>query len=139
MVPISGIVTWSSLRISRRKASNSGSARSTSSISRTTRGEEGAGDEEALVEEGGLAPRHPVRRLGERRRPADVLCHGVAEELRVEHLLGVVPLVERLRLVEPLVALEAEQRPPQRLGHRPGEVRLPDAGRALAEQRPRHS
>ena len=36
------------------------------------------------------------------------------QELGVEELLGVLPLVERLALVEPLVALQADEMPPGR-------------------------
>ena len=68
--------------------------------------------------------------------PAVCARHRVAQELRVEHLLGVVPLVERLGLVEPLVALQSHELPRQRLRQRAGEVRLADARRALDEERP---
>ena len=41
--------------------------------------------------------------------PASHLADLVAQDLGVEELLGVLPLVERLGLVEPLVALQADQ------------------------------
>ena len=41
--------------------------------------------------------------------PAEHLADLVLEDLRVEELLGVLPLVERLGLVEALVALQADQ------------------------------
>lgn len=68
--------------------------------------EQGAGNEELPVEERGGGRGEPLGRAGAagRRR-------GLPEELGREHLLGVVPLVERLRLVEPLVALETDARP----------------------------
>ena len=67
-----------------------------------------------------------------RRRPS---ADDVAEELRVEHLLGVVPLVERLGLVEPLVALEADERPPERLGRARARSVLPTPAGPFEEQR----
>jgi hypothetical protein len=58
--------------------------------------------------------------------------------LGVEKLLGVLPFVKGFALIEPLVALEADQGPFQRLGHRSGEVGFPDSGRALDENRLAH-
>src|SRR5262252_1002449 len=50
-------------------------------------------------------------RVGQRRRVGDELADALAQELRVEQLLGVFPLVERLALVESLVALKPDERP----------------------------
>src|SRR4051795_7263167 len=55
--------------------------------------------------------------------------------LDAQELLAVVPLVERLGLVEALVALQAHEPAVEVLGERAGELRLADAGRALHEDR----
>ena len=55
----------------------------------------------------------------------------VAVGLDAQQLLLVVPLVERLALVEALVALEADQPGAGELGDRLGELGLAGAGRAL--------
>ena len=49
-----------------------------------------------------------------------------------------VPVVERLRRVEALVALQPDQRCAEHPGQRRGQRGLADAGVALAEQRPVH-
>ncbi len=51
-----------------------------------------------------------------------------------QHLLAVVPLVDRLRLVEPLVALEAHERARQGGGGRARELGFADSGRPLDEE-----
>ena len=63
----------------------------------------------------------------------------VAQDLRVEQLLGVLPLVERLGLVEPFVALQADQLGGERGGERLGQLGLADAGRPLDEDRLLHA
>ena len=60
---------------------------------------------------------------------------GVALGLDAQQLLLVVPLVERLGLVEPLVALQADEPGAAHLGHRLGQLGLAGAGRTLDEDR----
>src|SRR3989304_7319470 len=55
----------------------------------------------------------------------------VTQELRVEHLLGVLPLIERLRLIQALVTLKADELPPGCRGPGLAEFCLPHAGRAF--------
>ena len=55
--------------------------------------------------------------------------------LDAQQLLLVVPLVQRLGLVEALVALEADQAGAEHLGHRLGQLGLAGAGRALDQDR----
>ena len=55
--------------------------------------------------------------------------------LDAQELLLVVPLVERLGLVEALVALQADQAGAGHLGHRLGQLGLAGAGRALDQDR----
>src|SRR4051812_37942699 len=55
--------------------------------------------------------------------------------LDAQQLLAVVPFVERLGLVEALVALQAHEAAVEVLRQRTGELRLADAGRALDEDR----
>src|SRR5213592_4059784 len=57
----------------------------------------------------------------------------IGVRLDAEQLLLVVPLVERLRLVEPFVALKARQPVPGDRRDCLSERRLPDAGRPLAQ------
>ena len=53
----------------------------------------------------------------------------------LDHLAGVVPLVDRRGDVEAFVALQADQRPLQRGRQHLGDLGLADAGLAFAEQR----
>ena len=78
-------------------------------------------------------------RVRQRRRVGDQLADTLAEELRVQELLGVLPLVECLALVESLVALQPDERPAGDLGQRLGQLRLADAGRPLDEHRTAHA
>jgi hypothetical protein len=55
--------------------------------------------------------------------------------LDAEELLLVVPLVQRLGLVEPLVALEADEPAARHVRHRLGQLRLARPRRALHEDR----
>ena len=52
-----------------------------------------------------------------------------------QQLLAVVPLVQRLGLVQPLIALQANELAPQIAGQRLGQLGLADARRALDEHR----
>ena len=127
IVPSSGTVTEKSESTSSRNASNSSSARSSSSISST-------------------APRARPDRLEQRPleqelRPVELVHALVHVELarlerpRVEQLARVVPLVERLRRVDALVALEPDQlrvRGSARASSRPRSCRLPARPRAAA-------
>ena len=122
-VPISGIVIWKSESTSSRNASNSSSARSISSIRRTTfscrldRLEQRPPDEELRPEQLLLGHRAFLRR-------ADV-----------EQLARVVPLVDGVRDVEALVALEPDQPRAEDARQRLRRLRLPHARLALEQQR----
>ena len=128
IVPISGIVIWKSESTSSRNASNSSSARSISSISSTTgssrldRLQQRAADQELGPEELLLVDRALLR-------GADV-----------QELARVVPLVDRVRDVEPLVALQADQpraRRAPRAPWPPRSSRPPPRPRAAAASRMR--
>ena len=71
------------------------------------------------------------QRVGGTQHVADL----VLQDLGVEQLLAVFPLVQRLRLVQPLVALHADQREVEERGDRLGELGLADAGRAFHQDR----
>src|SRR5690348_975270 len=76
------------------------------------------------------------KRLAEDRR--FLLLDGarrVLLELDAEELLGVVPLVERGGGVEPLVALEPDERRVERTREHLGDVRLPDTGMPFHDER----
>ena len=118
---------------SSRNASNSSSARSTSSTSSTAgtlpeRPQHRPGEQEPLVEQ-------RLLRLGrvELAGPA-----GRLERAQVQDLAREVPVVERLAGVDPLVALQPDQRHVVHLGERLGQRRLAGAGLALEQQRPLH-
>ena len=53
-----------------------------------------------------------------------------------QQLLGVVPLVQRLGGVEPLVALQPDELPAEHVGQHPGDLGLAHAGLALEQQWP---
>ena len=129
-VPSSGIDTWYSERISSSSASVSSSTRSTSSIKqhdrfgRRDRFEERPGEQELLAEDV-LFERLPI--LG-------AVTLGPSG-LDAQELLAIVPLVERLGVVESLVALESDQSRPDGVGDRLGEGGLAGAGRTFHEHR----
>ena len=72
-----------------------------------------------------------VQRLGEGVFVADDGADLVLEDLRVEQLLAVFPLIQCLGLVEPLIALHADQRQIEPGGNRFGQLGLADAGWAF--------
>jgi hypothetical protein len=91
--------------------------------------QQGPRQQETVAEEDVVLGGDPVDGLGQRAGAADDLADLVLQDLGVQELLRVLPLVERLRLVEALVALEADQLAAERRGQDLGELRLPDAGR----------
>ena len=130
IVPISGTVTWKSDRISSRYASNSSSARSISSMSRT------GGDAVGRLER--LEERPADQEVGAEDVVGGRLL-GLAARLEqpdLEHLARVVPLVDRGVDVEALVALEPDQPRAERRREDLGELGLADPGLALEQQRP---
>src|SRR5207247_516753 len=78
-------------------------------------------------------------RVGQGRRVGDQLADALAQELRIEELFGVLPLVERLALVEPLVALETNEPAARDLRQRLRELGLADARRPLDEHGTPHA
>ena len=123
--PSSGIVIWKSESSSSSIASNSWSVLSISSISRTT----GSGLEIACISG------RVEQELGAEDVLLDVVPAGLAAGLDPQQLLAVVPLVHRLRLVEPLVALQAHQLAAGRARERLRQLGLADPRRALDQDR----
>src|SRR5688500_10900758 len=119
-VPSSGIVTWKSDRTSSSRASNS---QSTLSISATR------------SHTGGLEQRPGQQEVG----PEDVVVGLVPAAARVgldaQQLLGVIPLVQGLGLVESLVALQANQPRVEHFSQRLGELGLAHPRRPLDQNR----
>ncbi len=72
-----------------------------------------------------------VERRIERRRAAEHFAELVLQDLRIQKLLGVFPLIERLGLVEALVALQADHLEPAPAGDRFGKLGLADPRRTL--------
>ena len=133
MVPSSGTVTWLSASTSSRNASNASSARSSSSIRRIG----GAGDIRLQ--------RLQDRPLDQEAVGEDVLRQRLAVDVAgrlgepdLHHLRRIVPLIDGGGDVEPLVALQADQLSPERLGQHLGDLGLADARLAFQEQRPPH-
>ena len=130
IVPSSGIETWYSERISSISASVSSSTRSTSSMSSTT------GSVAEIASSSGRVSRNSSAKMSSSR-----WCHSSAPValgsagLDAQQLLAVVPLVEGLRLVESLVALQSDEPRADRVGDRLGERRLARAGRSFDEHR----
>ena len=128
MVPISGMVIWKSDSSSSRKASNSSSARSISSIRST------AWSPARTASSRGRSSRNfGPKSLSTASSSLD-LAFGQGADL--QHLAGVVPLVEGLVGVDALVALQPDEAAAghgrQGLGH----LRLADADLALEQDRP---
>ena len=132
-VPSSGMVTWKSASTSSRNASNASSVRSSSSISSTGAP---AGSGSSACSSGRL-----IRKRSEntscsmRSRSCSPSASASADR---DHLRGVVPLVDRGRDVEPLVALQADQPAAERRRQHLGDLGLADAGLAFEEDRPAH-
>src|SRR5690606_865600 len=97
--------------------------------------EERTGLEEFLVEEGVVELVKPRDGFLETLRPFHQIAKLLLQHLRVEKLLAVFPLVKRLGLVEPFIALKPDERLAEKLRRRLGELGLADAGRTLDEQR----
>src|SRR5262249_60081914 len=87
--------------------------------------------EEAVREERVLLAGDLGDRVGERGRVGDELADALAQKLRVEQLLGVLPLVERLAFVESLVSLKADERTRRDLRERLRQLGLSDARRPV--------
>ena len=114
---------WKSDRNSSRKASNSESERSISSISSTAPARRPHGPQQRPLEQEALVV-----------EVADVAPLGLGHA-HVQQLLGVVPLVQGLGGVEPLVALQADQLAPEHVGQHLGHLGLAHARLALERQR----
>src|SRR5207302_1846292 len=82
------------------------------------------------------------RALDQEFGPEDVVSLGAVDlatglqQADLEHLAGIVPLVDRGVDVQPLVALEANQTRAEGRGEDLCQFRLADAGLALEQQRP---
>ncbi len=134
IVPSSGTVTWKSDRISSRNASKASSVRSSSSIRKT-----------------GAAPALPGQRIEHRAADQvlfgeDIALHVGAIDLAgrllhadLDHLRGIVPLIDGGGDIEALIALQADQPAAKRLGEHLGDLGLADAGLTFEEQRPLHT
>ena len=127
------MVTWKSASTSSRNASNASSVRSSSSISSTGAP---AGSGSSACSSGRL-----IRKRSENTscssRSRSCVAFGLGDADR-DHLRGIVPLVDRGRDVEPLVALQPDQPAPERRRQHLGDLGLADAGLAFEEQRPAH-
>src|SRR4029077_2242430 len=79
--------------------------------------------------------------LGENvvREPLAIDMAFVVREADRDHLLGLLPLVDRVRNVEPLVALQADQPAAERLREHLGDFGLADTRLAFEEQRTSHA
>ena len=120
--PSSGMEIWKSESTSRSIASNSWSVLSISSMSSTT------GCSEAMAD---------IKRSREQELLAeDVLLDGLPTGARglgldAQELLAVVPLIQRLGLIQALVALQANQLAAEKARERLGELGLADTRRSL--------
>ena len=96
------------------------------------------GHDEVLGEEDVLVTPQNVDGVPEVVDVGKELADLVAQDLGVEQLLAVLPLVEGTRFVQPAVALEADQRPRQGTGRGLGQLGLADARRSLDQDRLLH-
>ncbi len=79
--------------------------------------------------------RQPVGGSSQAFDPGKGLLQLIAQQLGVQELLGVFPLVERLGLIQPFVALQADQLAPGGAGDGFGQLGLAYARRAFRQQR----
>ena len=127
IVPSSGIDTWKSDSTSSSSASVSISTRSTSSMRSTT------GSSERIASSNGRVRRNGSLKMSD--STSAQLGLVLAVDLDPQELLLVVPLVERLGLVEALVALEPDQPRAGDGGDRLGQLGLADARGPFDEHR----
>ncbi len=91
-----------------------------------------------MREEGVVLARDLGHGFGQRVCVGDQLADALTQELGVEELLGVLPLIQRLALVQSLVALEPDEPSGRDLGQGLGQLGLAHARRAFDENRPPH-
>ena len=127
-VPSSGMLIWKSDRTSSRNASNSSSARSISSMSSTARSP-------CLT---ASSSGRSSRNFGPNSWSTD--CSSVGLGLRqrpdLQHLPGVVPLVQRLAGADALVALQPDELAAEDRREDLRDLRLADADLAFEQHRP---
>ena len=126
-VPSSGIVTAASASISSRNASKSSSARSISSIRQHRR------SRPRMLERPKQRPADQV--VGAEQVLLAQLAPARLRQADAEQLARIVPLVQRLGGVDPLVALQADQRRVEHRRKRLAGLGLADAGLAFEQQR----
>jgi len=93
-------------------------------------------DQEVLGVDPDVGARQCRRGLGQIGVPGQIRADAVPQHLHVQQLPGVVPFVERPRIVEALVALQPDQLATGGGGQGLGEFGLADAGRTLEQQWP---
>ena len=91
--------------------------------------------QEALAEEDIVFIAQPVSRLPQGIGFCQQVAELIAQQLRVEHLLGVFPFIERFVLVQAFITLQADQSLPRRARPGLGQLRLADAGWPLDQER----
>jgi hypothetical protein len=104
-------------------------------LRRRDRAQQRSRQQEAVGEEDVVLAGDAVDGVGEGTCLADHLADLVLEDLGVQELLGVLPLVQRLGFVQPLVALQTDELVAERACDHLGEFGLADAGRTLDEDR----
>ena len=103
-------------------------------IGRTDGFEQRTRGEEALGEEGALLLRDPLDRGMQIGGVAEQLADLLPQDLGVQELLAVIPLVQSLGVVLALIALQPQQPPPGRRGDGLGQLGLADSGGPLDQQ-----
>lgn len=96
--------------------------------------QEGPLQEEAHREEDVLFVGEAVGGFGEGVGAGESLLQLIAEQLRVQELLGILPLIESFGLVQSFVALEADEVTAERAGDGFGQFSFADAGGSFGEQ-----
>ena len=96
--------------------------------------QQGALQEEAHRKEDVLFVGEAVGSFGERAGAGQGLLQLIAEQLGVQELLSVLPLIESFGLVQSFVALQADEGTAERAGDGLGQFGLADAGRPFGEQ-----
>ena len=97
--------------------------------------EQGALKQKAHGEEDIFLIGQAVCRICQRIGPCQRLLQLIAQQLGVEQLFGILPLIQRLGFVQPFIALKADQLAARRRGYALGQFGLAHACRPFQQQR----
>src|SRR6266581_403953 len=94
-----------------------------------------ARENKAMGKEHTVLVSDPLHGLLQGRRPREHLADLVLQDLGVEELFGVLPLIERFRFIQSFITLQTDQLTAQRRRHYLGEFRLANSGWSFDQDR----